>query len=331
MVSEVVGTQGGNIKRMFMLVMGRKLLRQSTQTWQPRIFTNWTNSTYPQQGKDPRLLETVTTLADSGQVSKTSAINPNTGAIGFDQYNNQTDVYEYDFGANAVGDLKRHSHTDFIIGSNYTDSPGTSLRSLPLQTWVSPDANGTTKASLSQFEYDNYAPEGGANPKHALLEPRINTVGHDTANYGTNKTIRGNVTKVMTYGNAQTLGEPVSVYSNYDILGNVVRTIDAKGYITTIDYSDRFGLPDGEARSNSSAPPQLNGQSTFAFATSITNPLGWTSYAQYDYFTGQPVNTEDINGGHLQNNLQRCPRPPDADGFGNRNAFRAAVEDSLQR
>jgi RHS repeat-associated protein len=276
---------------------GAQLLRQSTQTWQPRIFTNWTNSTYPQQGKDPRLLETVTTLADSGQVSKTSAINPNTGAIGFDQYNNQTDVYEYDFGANAVGDLKRHSHTDFIIGSNYTDSPGTSLRSLPLQTWVSPDANGTTKASLTQFEYDNYTPEGGANPKHALLEPRSNTIGHDTANYGTNKTIRGNVTKATTYGNASNQSEPISSYANYDILGNVVKTWDAMNHSTMIDYTDRFGAPDNEVRSNT-APTQLGGQSTFAFPTSVTNtiPFQWTTFTQFDYFTGAAVNTEDING-----------------------------------
>jgi RHS repeat-associated protein len=234
----------------------------------------------------------VTTLADSGQVSKTSAINPSTGAVGFDQYNNQTDVYEFDYGTGAPGAFMRRTHTDFVIGANYTDYTGASLKSLPLQTWVSPDANGTTKASLTQFEYDNYI----ADANHAALVSRTNTVGHDTVNYGTGRDIRGNVTKVTTYGNAQTLAEPISGYSQYDILGNVVKAIDAKGNASTVSYNDNFGFPDGEARINS-APSQLNGQSTFAFPTSATNALGWvTGYSQVDYFTGASVNTEDING-----------------------------------
>ena len=124
---------------------------------------------------------------------------------------------------------------------------------------------------------------------------RSNAIGHDTTNYGTSKTNRGNVTKVTTFGNAQTQTEPISAYSQFDILGNVVKTIDAKGYISTIDYTDRFGTADGEARSNT-APTQLNGQSTFAFPTSATNPIGYTAYTQVDYFTGQAVNAEDVNG-----------------------------------
>jgi len=161
-----------------------------------------------------------------------------------------------------------------------------------LRNWISSDFNGNNKASITEVEYDNYS---GAN--HAQLIPRTNVFGHDTANYDTNNTIRGNVTKTTTYGNAQTQTGAVSVYSQYDILGNVVKTVDAKGYSTTIDYLDRFGTANSEARANS-APGQLNGQSTFAFPTSATNtiPFQWTAYTQLDYFTGAAVNTEDING-----------------------------------
>ncbi len=161
------------------------------------------------------------------------------------------------------------------------------MKSQPSQTWVSSDIDGTNKVSLSQIEYDNYS----ENP----LEPRANVIGHDTANFGTNNSIRGNATKVTTYSDVNNGNTAISVKSQYDILGNVFKVFDAKGNATTIYYSDRFGAPDYEAQSNT-APTQLNGMSTFAFPTSGTNAMGWIiGYTQYDYFTGQPVNTEDIN------------------------------------
>ncbi|MFN0141274.1 MAG: RHS repeat domain-containing protein, partial [Pyrinomonadaceae bacterium] len=133
------------------------------------------------------------------------------------------------------------------------------------------------------------------------LVSRSSVVGFDSANYGASFTRRGNPTAVTSYADAANQTGVVTVYSQYDILGNVVKTIDAKSNASTIDYSDRFGSPDGEARGNT-APAQLNGQSTFAFPTAVTNPPvvtnqpGWTAYTQFDYFTGQPVNAEDING-----------------------------------
>jgi len=44
------------------------------------------------------------------------------------------------------------------------------------------------------------------------------------------------------------------------------------------------------------APSELGGLSTFAFATSSTNPLGWTTYTQYDYYLGEEVDEQDANG-----------------------------------
>ena len=307
---------------------GAQLLRRVQQTFQRRAPVSWFGA-YCQQTSgctaslepmnDPRLVETVTTLADSNQVSKQT--------FRYDNFNNQTDTYEYDFGDGAPPSAwKRHTHTDYLTTNpiSGTDYTGTNiyLRSLPLRTWIAgplppsqnaipveprpipgdtPDPTGTPTPtpvpvteyiySRTDFEYDNYA--GGSN---ASLVLRTNTVGHDTANYNANYSTRGNVTKVTTYGNASNQSEPISSYANYDILGNVVKTYDAKGYISTIDYTDRFGSPDNEARSNT-APTQLNGQSTFAFPTSSTNTLGWIiGYTQFDYFTGAAVNTEDING-----------------------------------
>ncbi len=87
---------------------------------------------------------------------------------------------------------------------------------------------------------------------------------------------RGNVTAMTAYANAAAQSEPITVYSQYDILGNVVKTVDAKGNVSTISYDDNFGAPDGEAGTNS-VRRTLNGQSTFAFATSATNPAGFTT------------------------------------------------------
>jgi YD repeat-containing protein len=61
------------------------------------------------------------------------------------------------------------------------------------------------------------------------------------------------------------------------------------------DYNDRFGVPKGEARSNT-APAELAGQASYAFATRVTNALGHTAYTQYDYYLGRPIDAEDPNG-----------------------------------
>jgi RHS repeat-associated protein len=248
--------------------------------------TNPCGLSYPRfPNSMPVVAETRTTLVDANLVSLVSAVNPSTQALSYDQFNNQTDVYEYDFGAGQPGSFKRRTHTDYVSNTTYT---GAHLRSLPSQTWVSSDISGNSKASLTQFEYDDYTENS--------LVSRSNVTGHDTANFGIDKTVRGNITKVTTYENAQAQTGAVSVKTQYDILGNVVKTIDANGYVSELDYIDRFGSPDNEARSNT-APAQLNGKNTFAFATSATNAMNWvTGYAQFDYFTSAAVNTEDLNG-----------------------------------
>src|SRR5205085_7345538 len=75
---------------------GATLLRRVSRTWQQRATLSWWNSwnaqtnyqcTNYEPANDPRLVTTVMTLADTNQVTKESAVNPQTGAVGFDQYN----------------------------------------------------------------------------------------------------------------------------------------------------------------------------------------------------------------------------------------------------
>lgn len=264
---------------------GTTLLRKVENTYAARTSTSWTIPDVGNIAKDFRLTETKTTLSDTNQVSTTTySYN---GSVDF---NLLSDIYEYDFGSGSAGSLIRRTHIDYETSSNYTGN-SVNLRTLPTETWVSSDSGGSTKLSRTQFEYDNYT----SSSPHAALTSRSNVTGHDTTNYGTGFTYRGNVTAVTRYADAATPSGGISTYSQYDILGNVVKAYDGNGNATIISYSDNFGSADSNATTNST-PSQITGYSTFAFPTSTTNPLSWTSYIQYDYFTGQMVNAQDVNG-----------------------------------
>ncbi|PYV17688.1 MAG: hypothetical protein DMG07_05250, partial [Acidobacteria bacterium] len=90
-------------------------------------------------------------------------------------------------------------------------------------------------------------------------------------------------------------GTPFSTYRQYDVAGNVVKSIDPRTYATSFDFADHYGAPDGAAQSNT-PPSELGGLTSFAFATKVTNPLLHVAYRQFDYFLGLPVDQEDANG-----------------------------------
>ncbi|QQS48000.1 MAG: RHS repeat protein [Acidobacteriota bacterium] len=276
-------------------------LRRAEMVWYP---SSSPNLTVPPP--NPKLTETITTLVDSNQVSKTSSIDPTTGTIGFDQYNNQTDIWEHDYGTGAPGSPIRQTHIDYLTSGYDTISGGVNnpdpaatihIRNLPTQQIVR--TAGGTQMSLTTYEYDNYS--GAAN--HAALVNRGNITGLVSRSgltpaqgyTPTGDLLRGNATQVTKW-----LSVPagdVKSWAQYDIAGNVVKTIDSNQNATIIDFSDRFGAPDDDARLNTAPSPNwLGSQSTFAFPTKITNALGHEAYTQYDYFLGRPVNTEDANG-----------------------------------
>ena len=177
-----------------------------------------------------------------------------------------------------------------------------SIRNLPTQISVY-DGSGTEKARTS-FEYDNYVPDP-PNNFHAALLPRslISGLCDGTAQNcpnGPNFTdpnyqFRGNVTRRTSW--ILSTSTQVSSYSQYDIAGNVWKEIDPRGYSTTFGFADCFGAPNGEARTNI-APNELASQSqtSYTFATSVTNALGHISFLQFDYYLGRPVDGEDVNG-----------------------------------
>jgi RHS repeat-associated protein len=267
---------------------GGAVLQRVSRTWQQRAPVSWwplpTSGCTSQDcapSNDPRIVETVTTLADANLVSKQT--------FGYDQYNNQTDAYEYDFGVGAPGPLIRRTHTPYLTtngsqgNANYATDNNIHIRSLPIQQLVY-DASGNLR-SHTDFVYDYY-------DAYPLVDcPGI--VQHD-GGFHTGYGKRGNLTGVIHHNPGGSPSE-IHLHNQYDIAGNLVKAIDGRGFETDFYFDDRFGIPDEEAQSNSGAP-ELAGGVTYAFPTKVTNELGHTAYTQYDYHLGKLVNSEDANG-----------------------------------
>jgi YD repeat-containing protein len=304
---------------------GATLLRSTTYNWQqptaagwwmgPHLAPNpdggaqwfwanpqarpWYGSTETSPANNPHIAEISVTLADTNQVSKQT--------FQYDQYNNKTDINEYDFGSGTAGALVRHTHTDYanstnlINGLDYTTSDATTgvrLLSLPIQQKVF-DGNENLRAQ-TVFEYDNYN-QTSSDVFHNSLTPRSNISGFDSAFTATYYK-RGNVTKstrCLLDTNGNVTGS-ISGYAQYDIAGNVVKTIDPRSttsniIATSFEFIDRFGSPDNEAQSNI-PPSELGTLMSYAFPTKVTTAAGQIAYTQFDYYLGAAVNTEDPNG-----------------------------------
>jgi YD repeat-containing protein len=325
---------------------GTTILQRVARTWQqPVNGASWpltqpeTNSAA--RTNNPQVTEVITTLepAQANKVSKQT--------FAYDKYTNQTDVFEYNFGTGSAGALVRRRHTDFLTSAYDTLNPSATspdlnqtshIRNLPLQVSIF-DAGGVERAR-SITEYDNYALDGAdcLHSFHCALLPRSNISGLDSL-FGTSYSKRGNPTASTSYllANGALTGS-VTSYSQYDVAGNVVRVLDPRSTLsnniaTTIEYDDRFGIPDNEARSNS-VPNELTGFTSFAFPTKIVNALGHTSYAQFDYYLGQPVNGEDANGviasGSFDDLLDRPTQVRRAIETGVENQSTFAYDDTLR-
>jgi RHS repeat-associated protein len=305
---------------------GVTVLRRSETTWANRAAVSWWN---PANGDEPpndlRVTDTTTTLTD---------LTPNLVSrqtFGYDDsvpFNNRSDIYEYDFGSGAAGALIRRTHTDYLTTNpvNSTDYTTTSIhiRSLPTQIQVF-DSVGTEKARTT-FEYDNYVSDGN----HAPLEPRFNISGLDSG-FTTSYVTRGNLTRITSW--VLSTSAQLHSHNQYDVAGNVVKTIDARGYASTFEFADRYGAPDTEAQGNT-APLQLSGQTSYAFATKVTNAAGHISFAQFDYHLGKPVNGEDPNGivasGSYNDSLDRPTQIKRAIGTSAENQTTFAYDDTAR-
>ncbi len=304
---------GREFKVEFFAANGTTHLRTLATTWQQGVIVGaFTHN-------NPRIADETTTLVDTNQVSK--KVYSYDDAV---PYNNVSDVYEYDYGAGVPGPLLRHTHTDYLrthptsgvaydtvnFSAGAPDINATfHLRNLPTQEWVSLDLNGAIKRELTVFEYDNYSASVNF---HAALQtyPRpghseLGIIGLNPAfNSSTSNLSRGNVTKTTRHflNTSGTSIGSISIHTQYDVAGNVVKVIDPRStpsniIATSVDFADSFGGPNGNARLNSSSA-ELNSANQFAYAfpTIATNAMGQAIYSQYDYYMGMAVDVEDVNG-----------------------------------
>ena len=203
----------------------------------------------PSHPNNLKVCQENTTLVDTSQTSGKIFLYGG----GFE---NLTDVYEYDYGSAPLIDTgtysgcpssapggftyTRHAKTEYKTGSSYTGT-GTGdayLRSLPSRKLVC--GSGTCDAnnfvSKTEFEYDETGPTS-----------RASATGHDTDNYGTGRTNRGNLTSEKVWLN--TSSSWLTSTRTYDILGNVTAVSDPRTYQTTFSYTDQFTIgnaPDNE-------------------------------------------------------------------------------------
>lgn len=263
---------------------GTTILRRVTHSWVQRFHVAWwTASPNDEPSCDPYVAYTTNTLLDTNQVSQTT--------FNYDQFNNQTAVYEYDYGVGAPGPVQRATTTSYLTtnpinGVNYT-SNDVHIRNLPVQQSI---WSGSEKARTT-FEYDKYSVDAN----HAALVSRANISGFDST-FNTGYTTRGNATGETRYllSAAGSVTGSISAYSQFDIAGNLVKSIDGRGNATIFEFDDRYGTPDGSATTNP-GPTDLGGLTSYAFATRI-NRQGQIATAQFDYYLGRIVDGQDVNG-----------------------------------
>ena len=257
---------------------GVTLLRRGANTWQ-QTSPGWSGNWSHEPTNNSKIVTTVETVEPNGVnlVTKRTAINPQTQAIGFDQFNNQTDVWEYGFGTGAPSTHPvRHTHTDYLTvnPANSLDYTGTtvhirSLASAQQIYSVNPATGAEVLVAKSESKYD----ETPLLPWYGTVQSWADPGG-----------ARGNPTKVRRWLNPGDLW--IETRAQFDQVGNVSKSWDAMNNSSEATYSPTYHF--AHPTQTTSAVPDPSGQygSTTALLTSSV----------FDFWTGLVTSTTDPNG-----------------------------------
>jgi RHS repeat-associated protein len=276
---------------------GTSILRRTEQMWRQRATPSWWTSANlalygPEPSYDPRMVETTATLPDvvPNLVTKQTAVNPSPPhEVMLDEFNNQTDVWEYAYGYGGPGPLLRHTHVNYLTtnqinGLNYTGRSTPDAPSLlGLQAWkkvygVDPSNGAEILLAHSETLYDE---PGSALPPYGSIT--------GWADPGT--AARGHATTNRRWLNTD--GSFIETHAQFDQAGNVVKSWDGRGQLWQTSYVDSYA--DGVSRN------------TYAYPTQMISPIpdiGWNlcsttslvTSTVYDYSTGLVKTTTDANG-----------------------------------
>jgi RHS repeat-associated protein len=274
---------------------GTTVLQKQELTWDQAHSGWWNTMGAPEPPNNAKIVETKITIFSGGNshVFKKSAINPSTGVAAFDQFHNQTDLWEYDFGNGAPGALLRHIHTDFVNDTSYTGSPlagNAHLRRLPRsQTIYSINPLNNQDAAVvaaSETVYDEA--EYLAAPYDTLtgwVDPQRTACGNATTSKGW---LNFDGTALQTYPQ----GTFVTTHAVYDQSGNIVTAIDPLGRESTVTFTDADGTNVRGNRAfgtvNTTPVPDSSGQHGSSTPFTVTH--------LFDHSTGLLVSSTDIRG-----------------------------------
>lgn len=271
-------------------------LRTITYTWEQRA--GWAGhaiSDEDQPQVDPRLTLTRTTLKDTG-VGQPNLYTET--EMTYDKYNNVKveKAYDYASAGSPRGALLRHVKRDYVTslggidydgvfdpgtGQPYANSDITHQRSLVSSEEIYNGAS--TLETRTTYEYDVYS----IDTVHAPMQTYATAIPMHNANYDENRRGRGNVTGVTVGANSGT--DASTSYMQYDIAGNVVKTISPRTELstdlrtTTIVYSPtfQFAYPTSTTRKASQAD--------------LSTPVDLTMTTEYDQSSGAVLSTTGYN------------------------------------
>lgn len=237
----------------------------SAGTWQRKSVNTWTQDntalSYP---LNPRVTET-NTYDPAGNRARTRVTYQSVTFTDGTSCNLPQDVYEYQ--ANATSVLRR-THTDYNLGTTYTNRRIIGLVSEKSLYEVDPNTQAETLMSKVGFQYDEAGSIQGVDAP----------VQHDNTNYGSSFVSgRANLSSVKRYD--VVTSQFVTSSSKYNTAGSVVQTTDPANHQVSVTYTDAFSA-DG---TNLDAPRPFV---TLAYPTTVTDADGYSSSARYHYDFG---------------------------------------------
>ncbi len=248
------------------------------------------NAELTENVRNARIVNTITTLADTNQVSQvqsafgdcyTYTIYVSTRT---DCRDNPTQTSEYDYGNGAPGPLLRYTNFTYYHNSN---SAYLNAHIWDLVAQKSVYDGGNNLVASTQYSYDTTS-----------ITPTSGVPQHDT-NYSSSNTVRGNPTIVSRWLN--TTSSSLTTTNYYNDVGNLVQTTDPAGHTYTLSYADNF--TDGTNR---------NSQGYLTSVTSpATNGVNHVEGKQYYWYTGltAAVCGQNAPSPGTCSNLQSIPAP----------------------